>query len=237
LFLALSVPLLAGNLSPVERYTGIGLVTVHAVAFFTVWTFAVERGGEESTTGPCALSEDVTFGVLKNRRRREALRYLRGTEGTVSLRDLAEHVAAEENDVWTHELTSDQRKRVYTTLYQCHLPRMDDAGILEYERNRGRVELLDAASELFEHIDDTADANAERRWGLVSLGFSFDVSVFAVTGLLIAPPSGTAWLRSWAALGLYSLLVGVLVKSCRNASRTIIRGSRYECLGRRPRGR
>lgn len=182
-------------------------------ALFAGRTFATEGDGGESKTDSENLSENVLFTVLKNRRRREALRYLRRAEGTASLRNLAEYVAAEENDVETSQLTSDQRKRVYTTLYQCHLPMMDEAGIVEYDQNRGRVELLDAASELFEHIDDTEDTNAERRWDRVSLGLSIGVSLLAIVGLLIASPRGVAWVCLWAVLSASALLVSTLAKS------------------------
>jgi hypothetical protein len=113
-----------------------------------------------STTDTRTLSENVIFGVLKNRRRRETLQYLRRTGGAARLRDLAEYIAAKENDVEPDELTSAQRKRVYTTLYQCHLPKMDEAGIVEYDQDRGNVELLDPATELFEHVDATTGASA-----------------------------------------------------------------------------
>lgn len=207
----LSVPLLMGDPSAAEWFVIVGLLTGHILALFAGWMCVIEDGQEESPTGPDQLSENVIFSVLKNRRRREALRYLRRAEGKASLRNLAEYVAAEENNIETDELTSAQRKRVYTTLYQCHLPMMDDEGILKYNQNRGRVELLDAASELFEHIDDTAGANAERRWGPVSLGLTIGVSVFVIIGLLISPLMGSVWLWLWAILSVSSLLVLALV--------------------------
>jgi DNA-binding transcriptional ArsR family regulator len=95
---------------------------------------------------------DTALTVLKNRRRRDVLRYLRdnGRESTIG--ELAEVIAAAENEISRQALSSDQRKRVYIGLYQCHLPKMDDAGVVDFEKNRGNVELTDAAESLFDYL-------------------------------------------------------------------------------------
>jgi hypothetical protein len=98
------------------------------------------------------LSLDVMFEVLKNERRRFVLRHFDENEGPVALGDLAEHVAARENDKPVRELSSGERKRVYVGLYQCHLPKMDDAGIVDFNRNRGRIELGPNADLLDEYL-------------------------------------------------------------------------------------
>lgn len=213
-FALLSVLLLVDELSAVERFVLLGLLTGQVLTLSRAWMDASTRGGAESTTGSRTLSKDVTFSVLKNRRRREVLRYLRRADGTASLRELTEHIAAKENDVEPDELTSAQRKRVYTTLYQCHLPMMDDGGVIEYTQKRGSVELLDPASELFAYIDDTSGANPERRWGLVSMGLTIAVSSVIISRLLIVQPMGDAVIWSWVVLISSSLLVLALAKSC-----------------------
>jgi transcription elongation GreA/GreB family factor len=45
-----------------------------------------------------SLPLDQVFEILKNRRRREVVKYLNERDESVSLSDLAEHVAAIEND-------------------------------------------------------------------------------------------------------------------------------------------
>lgn len=87
------------------------------------------------------LELDQIFEILKNRRRRKVLHFLEEHEGTATLSELAEHIAALENDTTVRQITSGQRKRVYVGLYQCHLPKMDDMAIVEFEKNRGNVEL------------------------------------------------------------------------------------------------
>ncbi|MHC3437968.1 DUF7344 domain-containing protein [Natrialbaceae archaeon A-gly3] len=109
-----------------------------------------------------SLSKDVIFELLKNRRRREVLQYLLETEETVTLGELAEQIAAWENDTEVTALSSDQRKRVYVALYQTHLPKMDDAGIIEYDQDRGLIELSDNADLLMMYLD--TDAHRTDRW-------------------------------------------------------------------------
>ncbi|NHN59692.1 MULTISPECIES: hypothetical protein [Halorussus] len=99
------------------------------------------------------LSRDLVFDVLKNRRRRYALHYLRRADGSVQLSELAEQVAAWENDITVDAISAAERKRVYTALYQSHLPKLDDAGIVEYNQNRGIVELSTAAEQLDVYLD------------------------------------------------------------------------------------
>jgi len=76
------------------------------------------------------------FTVLKNSRRRHVLQFLLEEERRVSLAELAVHIAAEENDVSPGSVTSAQRKRVYVSLYQSHLPLLDEVGAVEYNDAR-----------------------------------------------------------------------------------------------------
>jgi hypothetical protein len=99
------------------------------------------------------LPLDVTFEILKNRRRRLILGYLENEADPTPIGELAEHIAAIENNIDTRQLDSQQRKRVYIGLYQCHLPKMDDAGVIEYNQTRGLVELNDSATPLYEYLD------------------------------------------------------------------------------------
>lgn len=83
---------------------------------------------------------NVLFDVLKNRRRRRVLEFLDEQESQTTLSVVAEYLAAIENDKPRELLTSQERKRVYIGLYQFHLPRMDRAGVVEFDRNRGTIE-------------------------------------------------------------------------------------------------
>ncbi|MBX0322291.1 hypothetical protein EGH21_04495 [Halomicroarcula sp. F13] len=94
------------------------------------------------------LSRDETFEMLSNRRRRYTLHHLQDTESAVPLSDLAEQVAAWENDTTVRDISASERKTVYTSLQQFHLPKMDETGVVEFHQRDGTVELTDAAADL-----------------------------------------------------------------------------------------
>ncbi|MFH5802311.1 hypothetical protein [Haladaptatus sp. CMAA 1911] len=93
------------------------------------------------------LTKDKIFHILQTQRRRHALRYLKEHDTPVEMRDLAEQVAAWENDTTVQALASNERQRVYIALYQSHLPKLDEEGIIEYNKSRGIVERGQLADE------------------------------------------------------------------------------------------
>ena len=108
----------------------------------------VRRGEQE---GP--LSRDTIFTMLSNQRRRYVIHFMKRNPGPIRIRDLAQQVAAWENGIEIEELTYKQRKRVYTSLHQTHLPKLNDAGVVEYDRDRGTIALASGAAELDIYLD------------------------------------------------------------------------------------
>ena len=87
------------------------------------------------------MPPDAVFDILRNDRRRAVLRYLKRRDArSATLDEMATHIAGRENDVDVSRVSSTQSKRVYFALYQSHLPKMDDVGIIDYDRNRGIIE-------------------------------------------------------------------------------------------------
>ncbi len=153
------------------------------------------------------LSKDDLFHLLQNERRRAVLRYLRGREDeAVRMRDVAEQVAAWEHDTTVKALTSDERQRVYIALYQSHLDKLDDAGVIEYNKPRGIVRATPLFPEVAKYVDVVAgdetagsDGGWEQRYlgvsvcsSLLLAGSALDLSVlqvlsgFAVSVLILA---------------------------------------------------
>lgn len=110
----------------------------------------VETDNGEGSSG---LGPDDVFSILVNRRRRDVLRHLKRHDGVLSHGELAEFIAAEENGKTVAELTSKERKRVYVSLYQCHLPMMAETGVIKFERTGGTVELLPPAAQVERYLD------------------------------------------------------------------------------------
>jgi hypothetical protein len=110
------------------------------------------------------LSKDDLFHILQNQRRRRVLEYIQNSdEEQIDMRDVAEQVAAWEHDTTVQQLTSNERQRVYIALYQSHLPKLDEKGIIEYNQSRGIVERTPLADQ-FEHylsVEQGTDAETE----------------------------------------------------------------------------
>ena len=81
-------------------------------------------------TAAADLSRDQVFDLLANTRRRCVLHYLRRVEGA-----------------------ADQRKRVYTSLQQTHLRKLEDAGIVEYDDEAARVHPTEATGDIEVYLE------------------------------------------------------------------------------------
>lgn len=112
--------------------------------------------------------KDEVFSLLSNHRRRYTIQFCKQEEGAVTLSDLAEQVAAWEEEKTVPELTSAERKRVYTSLQQTHLPTLADSGMIEYEDHE--IELTDEADELDVYMDVVPEGSIP--WGVYYLGLS-----------------------------------------------------------------
>lgn len=135
----------------------------------------LERGAS-SEEG--SLPKDEIFDLMSNHRRRYVIHHCKQVREPISLSDLAEQVAAWEKDKTIEELGSAERKTVYTSLQQTHLPRLERAGIITYED--GEVELTDQTERLDIYLD-IVPANSIP-WGVYYLGLSV-LSAIVVAGL------------------------------------------------------
>lgn len=99
------------------------------------------------------LTKGEIFDVLRNQRRRYVLQYLKQVDDPVELGDLATQVAAWEYDTTVDEVSSEQRKRVYTTLQQTHLDKMAEAGIVDYDSDRGVIRSTDQTANLTVYLE------------------------------------------------------------------------------------
>ena len=108
---------------------------------------------EPAGEGTERLTFDECFDLLSNHRRRYTLYYLEQNGEAATIGDLSARIAAWENDILVSDVTYDERKRVYTSLQQVHLPRMDEADVIEFDDRSGAVELGPAAADLDIYLD------------------------------------------------------------------------------------
>jgi hypothetical protein len=104
------------------------------------------------------LDADTVYRLLTNERRRMVIRALASADAVdgVPIGTLASRLAAEENDVAIGEVTSQQRKRVYVSLYQTHLPTLLDADAVGGDTNTPRA--TDTTRALAEYIERSETA-------------------------------------------------------------------------------
>ncbi|AEH38165.1 DUF7344 domain-containing protein [Halopiger xanaduensis] len=146
-------------------------------------TDAGDRAGNQSdaTGTEPILTEDELFEILSNRRRRHILHELMREGDTLDIGTLSQQIAAWEDGLELHEVTSSDRKRVYTALHQSHLPKMDEAGVVDFNQDRGTVSPTPALEDVEIYMDIVR--GREIPWSDYYLGLT------GLSGLLLAAVS------------------------------------------------
>lgn len=140
------------------------------------------------TPGGRRLSENEVHELLRNERRRAVLRIIRDGSDSVPVRDLAERIAAEETG--TEPAPRSDRQSVYISLIQTHLPKLDDASVIDYDDQHKTITPGPATDQLVTQMEtcarsaDTASPSGTRpRRELVVL------AAVSVLGSLLAAAS------------------------------------------------
>jgi len=142
---------------------------------------SVDRADEDRD-----VLRDEAFDVLSNRRRRYTLHYLLRNDKTARLGDVAEQVAAWENDKTVSSVTSAERKTVYSSLQQFHLPKLDERNIVSFDERAGEIELTDRARDLDIYLEviDSYDIP----WSFYYLGATLlGITLVSLSWLGISP--------------------------------------------------
>jgi hypothetical protein len=94
------------------------------------------------------LSATTIFELLTNERRQRALQYLTQAVGAVPISDLADQLTLLEGD---H--IREQYERVCTSLVHVHLPKMADAGVVQYDLARETVNPQEAIEQITPYLE------------------------------------------------------------------------------------
>ncbi|RZH66306.1 DUF7344 domain-containing protein [Natrinema altunense] len=84
-------------------------------------------------------SLDGAFALLADQRRRLLLAVMWTYGEELTLPDAAEEVAVRETGRKVTNIPAERVREVYLSLYHDHLPRLVDAGLLEYDQERDLV--------------------------------------------------------------------------------------------------
>lgn len=133
---------------------------------------------KHSTDEPSTVPKAKMYELLSNKRRQYVVEHV-STNEWIEFTDLVDHVAARENDIPEKQLQSNQRKKVYTALRQAHLPKLDDAGVVDFARQGGTVKATEHTETALEYLSFTP--GRERRYSYSYLGLS--ISGLGIIGL------------------------------------------------------
>jgi hypothetical protein len=150
-------------------------------AAFTAFRAAVFTDDVGPMDQPQRPARDQMFDVLSNQRRRSVIHYLKQRDDRAELRELSAQLAAWETGKSLDQLTGTDRKRVYTSLQQFHLPKMHRTDIVEFDTQQKVVELTPTADHLDVYLDvvTTNDIPWSKYYASLSV-----LSVFLVVGVL-----------------------------------------------------
>jgi hypothetical protein len=128
---------------------------------------ASEHSTADERAGSIPLATDTVCELISNARRRAVIRHIAALDGerTVGMGDLARAIAGEEHDIPPARVSAEQRKTVYVSLLQNHLPKLDTANVVEWNDRSGAVargRSVDELAALVEAIERVCESEHER---------------------------------------------------------------------------
>lgn len=101
---------------------------------------------ESHNSVPLDIDESIT--TIQSSRRRLVLLLIDAFETPISAGDLAEAIAVLETGKTRDKLNAEDRKRVYVSLYQVHLTKLDEYGAIVYDDRSKKVWATGATASL-----------------------------------------------------------------------------------------
>lgn len=184
----------------------------------------MQRESNSQLTADAQPSEPL-FDTLSNSRRRAVIDTLDSELDVISLSELVDRVSEVENEANINEISSKERNRVYTSLYQTHLPHLDEKGVVNYDESEKRVSTTDETefARLLLQISnnpETLNTEHQERWNDYFVGTAGVCTVFSAASLLTGFLAPFAILNTILTAGIFILLllavIGYIV-SCKFA--------------------
>lgn len=160
---------------------------------------------EMSTADP--KPQQQLYHILGDKRRRYTIHYLKQQGSEVSVTDLAERVAAWENGKSIADLSIQERKRVYISLYQSHLPTLDEKGVIQYDEARKSVGLTPEMTDRKMYLEIVPENSVPS--GIYYLGLGIGSGLLLLILSFDLHPVNTVSDLPWASL----IVVGLIISS------------------------
>jgi len=113
-----------------------------------------------SSDNTVPLTTEEAVLAIQNSRRRHVLVLLDEQDEPMTTSQLAEEIAAIEQDKEISQLNSQERKRVYIALYQKHLSKLDEVDAINYNERSKEVHVTKATpglAGLIRHLESVCD--------------------------------------------------------------------------------
>lgn len=140
--------------------------------------------------------------VLSNQRRRLVLSLLNDAGGKLEARQLAKAIAEAESD--QSPPPQNIQQSAYVTLHQTHLPKLDELGIINYDKDNQIVERQERANEVSIYMETVPKYGLS--WSEVYIGISALGLLFIIGGDI-----GVPILVDIGSLSLASATLGVTI--------------------------
>ncbi|ARS90615.1 DUF7344 domain-containing protein [Natrarchaeobaculum aegyptiacum] len=166
-----------------------------------------DEPGDRTGADP-TLTEDELFEMLSNQRRRYILQELIRRGESIEIGELSQEIAAHEDGLAVEDVTSSDRKRVYTALHQSHLPKMDNAGVVDFDRDRGTVEPTPTLEDVEIYMDVVRGRDVP--WSDYYLGLTGIAALVLALSALGLGPFGAISAYAWGIFVVVSFGVSAL---------------------------
>lgn len=100
-----------------------------------------------------ANADDQVLHVLANEQRRNVLTALETTRTPIALADLAIELARRKTGDYDSDLMFETAKQIRVRLHHCHLPKLEEIGLIDYTIEKKLVSLSDGP-----HAKKTAES-------------------------------------------------------------------------------
>ncbi|KTG09412.1 hypothetical protein AUR64_16680 [Haloprofundus marisrubri] len=121
-------------------------------------------GVDSALVSEATAVDDEMFAVLADRYRRFTLYALLQFE-QLSLEELADVVAGWTHSADWHAVTADEREKVWLVLHHTHVPKLEAAGYVTYDRDRDELSLETVPAALYDLVVYARRHEGENRFG------------------------------------------------------------------------
>ncbi|WP_224338477.1 DUF7344 domain-containing protein [Haloprofundus halobius] len=153
------------------------------------------------------LTQGELFDTLCNQRRLGIIRHLQASDGVSRLSPLVDYVAAAENGKQPDDLARAERRRVYISLYQTHLPMLEERGIVEWDRTDNVISLR-PSSNVERYLGHSTGSDRPWHVGYI-LTSVLGAGLLLLQALHIAPFDGLS--LSWTLAVVSAAVLGIVV--------------------------